>query len=87
MEAQTGGFPMITTVTTVTTTAITSIAAASLTMVVILSLITLLIQAEIIGSLQSEWSQRTIRRISVVIPPLLGVFVVTIAVRLYDLFV
>ncbi len=76
---------MITTITTTTTTAVTSVAAASLTMIVILSLITLLIQSEIIGNVEADWARRTIRRINVVIPPLLGVFVVTVAVRIYDL--
>lgn len=76
---------MITTVTTTTITTLNSLAAASLTMIVTLSLVTLLIQAELIGSLEAEWAKRTLRRIGVVIPPLLGVFLISVAVRVFDL--
>jgi hypothetical protein len=75
---------MIVTVTT-TTTALSFAAAGSLSLIVSLSLIALLIKRDIFGAMSAAWAQRVVSRINAVLPPLLAVFIVTIAVRVYDL--
>ena len=77
---------MITTVTTTTTTAILNTAvAASLALTAILALIALLVQKELIGSLQGERAKRFSRVVNIAIVPLAIIFLVTIAVKIADM--
>lgn len=75
---------MITTVTTTTTTVVTTAAAASLALIALLTLIALLIQKEIIGSLSGPRARRISRALNIAIVPLVLVFVVTVAFKIAD---
>jgi hypothetical protein len=75
---------MVTTVTTTTTAILTTVTAGTLTLIVVLTLISLLVKKEIIGSLTGERSQRLARVLNAAILPLFVVFVATVAARVAD---
>ena len=72
-------------ITTVTTTTVTSFAvAASLALVVVVGLLAILVSKEIIGSGGSERMRRIGKALNVAVVPLALVFVVTVAVKLFE---
>lgn len=75
---------MITTVTTATTTTVTTVAAATITLIAILALLALLVQKEIFANLKGARAQRLARTLNISIVPLLIVFGVTVALKVYE---
>ncbi len=76
---------MISTVTTTTVTTVSSVAlAASLTLVVVLLLLGLLIQKEIVGSLEAVWAQRLSKVLNVVLVPALLSFAFVFVVKMME---
>ena len=76
---------MITTVTTTTTAILNTATATSLALIAILSLITLLIQKEMISGLNGERAKRLSRTLNVAIVPLAMVFMATVAFKIADI--
>ena len=65
-----GDYIMISTVTTTTVTSVSSVAlAASLSLVVVLLFLALLINKEIVSSVETSWAQRLSRIVNVALVP------------------
>jgi hypothetical protein len=75
---------MITTVTTATSAIITTAAATSLTLIAVLTLVSLLIQKELIGSLDRPRAKKLSRALNAAIIPLALVFVIAIVSQVAD---
>ena len=72
-------------ITTVTTTTVTTLAAmGSLGMIAVVALLLLLLNKEIIGNSKNEKVQRLSKSMTVALVPLMLVFAMTAAVKLFD---
>ena len=76
---------MLTTITTATA-AIILRASDSLVIVSIVAFIAMFIQKEIVSGLKDERSKRFSQALNIVLWPLIFIFVITLAIRAFDIF-
>ena len=79
------GFHVLTTITTATA-AIILRASDSLVIVSIVAFIAMFIQKEIVSGLKDERSKRFSQALNIVLWPLIFIFVITLAIRAFDIF-
>jgi hypothetical protein len=80
------GPAMITTVTAATLTTMTAPGAGSLSLVSICTLLVLLVKKELIAADDCGWTNHLNRALNIALAPLLSMFALMVALRLYTLF-